>query len=133
MFHFDPPNVTEYEGNFSEFWDKRRVYLEQAGQQTRKGAFGRMTSPDKVEDKEPKKPKAKKQKFDPQRFAELETEIKRLEELRPQVEEEFRTLDGKGKTVRAEKRRERLDSIDAQLETLYDEWLELGERKKSWK
>ena len=52
---------------------------------------------------------------------------------RPEIEDEFNKLTEKGKTQRADKRKERLDLIDAQLEDLYEEWLILGERKKSWK
>ena len=78
------------------------------------------------------KPKQKKIKFDPKRFRELENEIKRLEDLRPEIETEFQNLTTKGKVVRAEKRKKRLESIDKQLEVLYDEWLILGEKKKKW-
>ena len=88
----------------------------------------------KQADKEKKeKAKTKRIKFDPHRFNELEMEIHRLEELRPEVEKEWRTLDAKGKTTRAEHRRKRLAKIDSELEGLYEEWMMLGEKKKKWK
>ncbi len=132
IFHFSPPEVIEYDGNFSEYWDKRKIALVASGQKLHQGMFGRMVSPDKIESKDTPAIKIKKIKFNPQRFAELEAEIKRLEDIRPQVEEEFKTLNAKGKIARAAKRSERLEKLDHQLEGLYEEWLVLGEKKKKW-
>ena len=84
------------------------------------------------QDKSKQKPKQKRFKFDAIRFRELEVEIKRLEDLRPEIETEYNTLTEKGKTARAEKRRIRIEKLDAELEGLYEEWLLLGEKKKKW-
>jgi len=131
IFHFLPPDVVEYEGNFSEFWTKRKKKLKPAGIKSGR-RFVRRVVDEQNSVRQQNKPKQKKIKFDPKRFRELENEIKRLEDLRPEIETEFQNLTTKGKVVRAEKRKKRLESIDKQLEVLYDEWLILGEKKKKW-
>ncbi len=132
IFHFLPPDVIEYEGNFSDFWKKRRKYLETNQSKTDATARKRSTDYDSGESKRNAAAKKKRIKFDPSRFKELEGEIARLENLRPGIEDEFKQLDAKGKTERAEKRRVRLEKIDNQLDELYEEWLVLGEKKKKW-
>ncbi len=129
IFHFVPPDVSEYEGNFSEFWAKhKKLYSVKTSKSTH-------ALPKRVvhgQDKGKPKTKQKRFKFDAIRFRELEAEIKRLEDLRPEIETEYNTLTSKGKTARAEKRKVRLDKLDGQLEDLYEEWLLLGEKKKKW-
>ena len=129
IFHFVPPDVSEYEGNFSEFWTKhKKLYSVKVS----KSAHALPKRTVHGQDKSKPKPKQKRFKFDAIRFRELEVEIKRLEDLRPEIETEYNTLTEKGKTARAEKRRIRIEKLDAELEGLYEEWLLLGEKKKKW-
>ena len=114
ILHFTPPDVNPYDGNFSEFWEKYRHHYRRMPERSRR------------------KTGQKRQKFDSQRFRELEAEISRLEKLRPEVEAELRKLDDKGKARRAEIRKKRLENLDRRLGELYDEWLKLGEKKKKW-
>jgi ATP-binding cassette, subfamily F, member 3 len=131
VIHFVPPDAAPYEGNFTEFWEKRKknkAVDKPLGHSPMDGL-----KLDKSNKEKKEKAKTKRIKFDPHRFNELEMEIHRLEELRPEVEKEWRTLDAKGKTTRAEHRRKRLAKIDSELEGLYEEWMMLGEKKKKWK
>lgn len=128
VLHFQPPGILEYEGNFSEFWEKRKATIEQYKGKSARSATRRITDSSFNNSRS----KGKRIKFDSARFKQLETEIKRLEELRPGIEEEMQLLDKKGKTIRADKRRKRLADIDSKLEQLYDEWLILGQKKKKW-
>lgn len=129
VFHFMPPEVSEYEGNFSEFWAKHKKLYSVNRSKSSQAMPKRIVH---GQQKAEPKPKQKKLKFDPARFRELEAEIKRLEDLRPEIETEYNSLIEKGKIARADKRRIRMDSIDEQLEGLYEEWLVLGEKKKQW-
>ena len=128
VVHFEPPNVTAYDGNFTEFWSKRKKSATAVKPLGHSPMDGKKPLSKKVSDK----PKQKKLKFDPQRFKELDAEIHRLEASIPEIEQEYETLLQKGKTVRAEHRRKRLKKINHKLEKLYDEWLILGEKKKKW-
>ena len=130
VLHFQPPDISEYEGNFSEFWVKRRTRIALQQAKSARSATRRIT--DSAFNQPQSKAKGKRLKFDSTRFKELEAEIKRLEDIRPDIEAEMRTLDEKGKTARSEKRRLRLVDIDRKLEELYDEWLLLGQKKKKW-
>jgi len=124
VLYFEPPAVNPFEGNFSEFWEKLKA--------------GEISRP--ISSSSPKliapvaKPKGKKrdEKFNPQRFKELEAEIARVEALKPAIEEEIRGFEAKGKESFAERRRGRLAELDAKLSELYDEWLVQGEKKKKW-
>ncbi len=122
VLYFDPPAVNAFEGNFSEFWEKLK-----AGELTARAVAQRFVAPDK-------KIKAKKvsEKFDPQRFKEVEAEIARMEAIKPSIEEEIKAFQAKGKDSFADRRRVRLEELDSKLAELYDEWLILGERKKKW-
>lgn len=133
VFHFLPPRIYEYEGNFSEFWDKRKKTLAPFSQVSGK-LHPRRIERNQVGDKlsEPDKAKPKKVKFDKIRFDELEQEIHRLELLRPEIQAELEKLESKGKDSRAAKRRDRIQKLDAHLKELYDEWVVLGAKKKKW-
>lgn len=131
VFHFVPPGVTEYEGNFSEYWIKYK--MKRATLKRSRSGITRIS--DQVSSNGKKALKGKKTqkiKFDAVRFRELEAEIKRLEDLRPEIEAELNKLKRKGKDQRAELREKRLSNIDLQLEHCYEEWLVLGEKKKKW-
>ncbi|MFH0766325.1 MAG: ABC-F family ATP-binding cassette domain-containing protein [Calditrichota bacterium] len=133
VFYFEPPHLIEYEGNFSEFWEKKKKNEVQIQTSSKRPNLLRRRSPqDTKEPPSKKKVKLQRLKFDPQRFRELEAEIARLEELRPAIQDELRQLEAKGKDIRAERRRIRLTELDRQLDTLYAEWVTLGERKRSW-
>lgn len=121
VIHFRPPQCISHEGNFSEFWERWKA-----------GEFDKPVQKAAANQTIAAKVKFVKQKFDPQRFKELEVEIKRFEEMRPGIEEEIRGFEAKGKESFAERRRARLAEIDYKLNELYDEWLQLGERKKNW-
>ena len=122
VLYFEPPSVSAFEGNFSEFWDKLK-----AGELNSRAISHRTLAPEKK-----LKVKKKDEKFDPQRFKELEAEIARVEATRPAIEEEIKSFASKGKDAFAERRKARLTELNAKLEELYEEWLELGERKKKW-
>ncbi len=134
ILHFRTPNVIPYDGNFNDFWVKNRHHY----RSTDRGARGPVRSSGRLHDARESaggkadKPKRRRLKFDPQRFRELEAEIKRLEDIRPGIETELDRLVAKGKEERARSRRRRLTDIDRKLEELYDEWLILGEKKKKW-
>ncbi|MDP8227859.1 MAG: ATP-binding cassette domain-containing protein [Candidatus Electryoneaceae bacterium] len=130
VLHFVPPDVIPYQGNFTEFWMKRKL----SGPVNKPLGGSPMDGSASAESEPSSKTKTKRKriKFDPQRFREVESEIRQLEALRPEVEVELRKLEAKGKTARADLRRKRLQKIDRKLERLYDEWLVLGERKKKW-
>lgn len=125
VLYFRPPSVLPFDGNFSEFWEKRGL----AGVVPQLNAGGEAVS---AIAPSTKKPKNVRLKFDPQRFKQLEVEIERLEQLKPPIEEEIVGFLAKGKVNFVERRRARLAEIDAKLEELYEEWVELGERKKKW-
>ena len=133
VIHFIPPNVVSYEGNFSEFWEKwKEVALESAVVSAPAVTSDVQTRKNKSAKDDSNISQSRRIKFHPGRFRELEAEIKRLEVLRPEIDEEWRKLTGKSKFERAAKRRRRLDEIDRRLEVLYEEWVTLGERKKKW-
>ncbi len=132
ILHFLPPDIIPYDGNFNDFWQKNKHHYrstDRSGRGFVKRRTSRLSSNDDFKNT---KLKSKRLKFDPQRFRELEAEIKRLEDVRPNIEEELDKLVAKGKGHRAASRRRRLDEIDRKLEELYDEWLLLGEKKKKW-
>ena len=132
ILHFLPPDITPYDGNFNDFWEKNKHRYKSTDRSGR-GFIKRRTSRISFnEDYKGTKLKSKRLKFDPQRFRELEAEIKRLEDVRPNIEEELDKLVAKGKGNRAASRRRRLIDIDRKLDELYDEWLLLGEKKKKW-
>jgi ATP-binding cassette subfamily F protein 3 len=136
ILHFTPPDIIQYDGNFSDFWAKN-AHLYKSFERGGRGFIARRTSAEKeagkaTEGGDGKKSKPKRLKFAPQRFKELEAEIRRLEAARPEIEDEFNKLILKGKSTRATLRRRRLDEIDRKLEILYSEWMVLGERKKKW-
>lgn len=122
VLYFEPPSVNAFEGNFSEFWDKLK-----AGELNARAISHRTLAPEKK-----LKVKKRDEKFDPQRFKELEAEIARVEAIKPGIEEEIKAFESKGKDSFAERRRARLAEVDAKLAELYEEWLALGERKKKW-
>ncbi|NQU05861.1 MAG: ABC-F family ATP-binding cassette domain-containing protein [Calditrichaeota bacterium] len=130
ILHFTPPDVTAYDGNFSDFWKKNRDRY----RSDVKGGHGFVVRKMQSEHSSGlnKKKTRKRQKFDPQLFRKVEGEIKRLEELKPEIEVELVKLEMKGKIIRAAKRRDRLKNIDRKLDELYSEWLKLGEKKKKW-
>ncbi len=128
VVHFEPPNVITYDGNFSEFWSKRKRHTSV----DKPLGHSPMDEQKSVKTKQPIKSKQKRFKFDPQRFKELDEEIHRLEDIRPEIEREYHLFIEKGKLARAEHRRKRLSQINSKLELLYEEWLELGEKKKKW-
>ncbi|MCF7809431.1 ABC-F family ATP-binding cassette domain-containing protein [bacterium] len=130
ILHFTPPDVTAYDGNFSDFWKKNR---ERYRSEAKSGSGFVVRKIQSTNSPAPGKKKAiKKRKFDPQRFKKIEAEIKRLEELKPEIEAELEKLEAKNKDTRADRRRKRLNSIDEKLDALYSEWLTLGEKKKKW-
>jgi ATP-binding cassette subfamily F protein 3 len=130
ILHFTPPDVTAYDGNFSDFWKKNKHRYRSEAKSGSGFVIRKTQSVDSSSSG--KKKTIKKQKFDPQRFKTIETEIKRLEEIKPEIEVEMEKLEAKGKNTRATKRRERLDDINVKLDELYKEWLTLGEKKKNW-
>lgn len=136
VLHFVPPKVIGYEGNFSEFWQKRMTMIEEGRVALSSRGISRMdylSASDTVNlTEKPVKTKKPRLKFDPALFKQLEEEIHRLEQLRPEVEEEYDKLQSKGKTARAERRRARLDEIDRRLKELYHQWAEIGDRKRRW-
>lgn len=129
-----PPEVIDYESNFTEFWERYSSQLLENQSYSLKKL--RQQSADKTNQEEEvsrsEKKKSKRVKFNPARFRELEEEITHYENIRAEVEEEYKTFVEKGKSSRAERRLERLSKIDVKLEQIYAEWIELGERKKSW-
>ena len=134
VLHFVPPAISEYEGNFSEFWRKHKKKLAELRSKSAHSRLRRFTEEEyKQRSMKDDKQKRKRIKFDPQRFRELETEIHRLEDLRPSIEAELQELEAKGKETRANRRRLRLQDIDENLEELYSEWVTLGEKKKKWR
>ena len=137
IYLFQPPSVTAYEGNFSDFWEKQRsaVNNQPSAVSHQPSAVSRRLltrSPKQKTEAENRKPRVERLKFNPQRFKELEGEIAALENTRKEVMEELRKFEEKGKESRAETRRTRLKKIDLKLESLYAEWVTLGEKKKKW-
>jgi len=136
ILHFTPPDIHPYDGNFSDFWKKHR-HKYQAARKTGHGhlAFRRSRDSDAFSDGDSGKKKKtgrKRRKFDSNRFREIENEIHRLENVRPEVEAEMAKLQAKGKTTRARSRHRRLEEIDVKMKELYREWVVLGEKKKKW-
>jgi len=124
VIYFQPPSVRQFDGNFSEFWVKLKS-----------GAFETLTASTIAETIPVKasKRKVERQRFDPQRFKQLEAEIVRLENVRSEVEAELKTFIDKGKETFAERRRCRIAEINMKIDQLYEEWIMQGERKKKWR
>ncbi len=123
ILHLVPPDITPFEGNFSDFWTslkEKRTQREEEEQTQRKADKAARAG---------KAPKKRKVKFDAQRFAELEAEIARLEEQQERLESEIAVEHEKGNTKREEAKRVKLTETEEQLENAYEEWFVLGDKK----
>ncbi len=123
ILFLEPPNVSEFDGNFSDFfytWKERQLQRTEAEEQ---------------EKREAKKAKRaakvkKKPKWDRTRFEWLESEIERLEGEREKVSAEIEKEQSKGNRKRLQARQARLDDIETQLEDIWEEWVMMGEGRK---
>ncbi|MBM3329386.1 MAG: ABC-F family ATP-binding cassette domain-containing protein, partial [Calditrichaeota bacterium] len=126
VIFFDPPGVVPLDGNFSDFWEKLKSGKLAGSERQKKGCDD--STPDN------RQPSSRKErlKFDPQRFKALESEIASAETARREVETELNAFLAKGKESFAVRRQARIEDLDRRIAALYEEWVELGERKKKW-
>ncbi|MBD3166038.1 ATP-binding cassette domain-containing protein [bacterium] len=122
VYYIDPPKIVPYEGNFSDFFESYKQVRDEIEERE---------SAERAEAKRRKK-EAKKQrrvKWDPERFAQLEEEIARLEGEKEKVADEMEKERAKGNSKREAAKQDRLTVIEEKLEEVYDEWIALGEKK----
>lgn len=158
VLYIRPPQIHVYEGNFSDFWrareEERAVEARRAAAAAEEereragsaaagaggGAGGRrgvergkgpVARGGKGSKKQGGKGGKRRVKWDPERFAGLEREIARLEERCGVLRGEIAREEARGKEKRAADKRRRLTAAEEKLAAAWEEWLALGERRKS--
>lgn len=134
VMYFSPPTIESFDGNFSEFWNKLKSHQSKKIRKLMRikrndnNELSDSNQQSKISDS-----RKKRQKFNPQKFRTIEKEIEELEKRIPTVLAEYKSYLAKGKAARAERRRQRLKTLQAKLEALYKDWMIMGEKKKNWK
>lgn len=124
------PKVTVYEGNFSGFWAQYKAIRERATERER--LEKKQAKRESEERKEKLAERFKRVKFDPKRFAWLESEIARLEEQVQRLGGEIEREAAKGNAKREYQKRQRLEETESRLETIWAEWTAMGDRKQDY-
>jgi ATP-binding cassette, subfamily F, member 3 len=127
VLYLDPPEITPYEGNFSEFWATRNKRRDEELEEKRL-----MRERKRLTLKAGRENKLKRIRFDSKRFTFLENEIQRLEARRDGLVSDVEREREKGNTKREETKRKRLEDILAELNKVYEEWFLMGDKRDTY-
>lgn len=125
VLHLSPPRIIQYEGNFSDFWAKRKELIE-ADLSRKKRKIAAKKNENNQENR------FRRIKFDARRFEFLESEILRLEEQKERLIEEIERETAKGNQKRSSQKESILQRTESTLDEIYSEWFAMGDKKKSY-